>query len=208
MVIERKAIVWPPNYLKYHRSEHDFGDCFVSQVSPLFQDNAYLLEIDTKHLRGNKAHLQRLAQQIAKMVIARQAQIIETGAIYSSRPIRWCFRQVQEYERDSDTPEKGVGVAWLSEDKNDEAEKAQQGIAVILDGFLNRVSLKFANYPDCLRIFVLEAYGDLTDNDIEQSVQNAALPQNVDQIWLAEPKWISETDFEVAYRQVRDNTTN
>lgn len=209
MVIERKAIVWPRNYLKYHRSEHDFSDSFTPQVSPLFQDDTYLLEISTKHLRGNKAYLQDLAKQIAKMVIAQQAQIMETGATYSSRPIRWRFRQVQEHERDSDTPEKGVGIAWLSENKNDEAEKAQQGISVIIDDFLNEASLKFTDYPDCLRILVLEAYGDLNeDNVVEQSVQKAVLPQNVDQIWLAEPTWISDIDFEVAYRQVRNNATN
>jgi len=151
------------------------------------------------------------------MVRARQAQVIQTGAIYSSRPINWCFRRVPEYERDSDTPEKGVGVKfnepmiWLSESNDDKSAKARQGITVILDDFLNRASLKFAGYPDCLRIFVLEAYGDnwiVTDDDIEQAIQNAVLPQNVDKIWLAEPKWITETDFEVAYRQVRANAAN
>jgi len=38
VVIERKVIVWPPDYLKFLRSEREFCDSFLAKVNPSFQE--------------------------------------------------------------------------------------------------------------------------------------------------------------------------
>jgi hypothetical protein len=192
MAIERKAIVWPPDYLKSHSSEHKFFDYFVSRVSPAFQDDAYQLELRTRDVHGNNKYLKHLAQEIADAVVARRAQVIETGAIYSSHPIEWCFRQTQEYERGDDTPKNGVGISLKDPMKrllrsHDESLTAHGRIARTVDKLLAKAAIKFVDYPDCLRVVVLEAYGyNLlpTDQDIEQIIQSAVWPLSVDQIWF------------------------
>jgi hypothetical protein len=211
MVIERKAIVWPPDYLQSHNSEHKFFGYFVPRVSPAFQDDAYQLELRTRDVHGNKEYVKHLAREIADAVLTRRAQVIEAGAIYSSHPIEWCFRQIQEYERDDDTPKNGVGVSLKDPLRrlprsHDELPRVHKRIAQTVDKLLAKAAIKFVGYPNCLRVVVLEAYGDNllpTDEDIEQIIQSALWPSNIDQIWLAEPEWLTESEFEVTYRQVR-----
>src|SRR5690242_10980821 len=41
MVVERKILVWPPDFFKYRRTEHDVFNQLQAQVQPHFQDNLY-----------------------------------------------------------------------------------------------------------------------------------------------------------------------
>ncbi len=216
MVIERKAIVFPPNYLKHHHSEHEFGNHFVAKANSAFQDDLYMLEINTNDVHRSKKDLRDLAEQIAKSVIANQQEVRYTGEIYSSQPLRWCFRRLSKYERDEDAPEKGVGVyfsePWsLPEENRDQSSIARKQVADQLNKLLAETAVKFANYSDCIRILLLEVYGDdmlLNDGDVDGIITSAKLPQNIDQIWVAAPEWISDLEFQIVYRQVSSVSLN
>ncbi len=69
------------------------------------------------------------------------------------------------------------------------------------------VKLKFKNYPNCLRVLLLEVYGDDLSLDlisIDEIVRIVNLPFNIDQVWVAEPEWISEEDIKIVYRRIKN----
>jgi hypothetical protein len=220
MVIERKGFPWPPDYIRFHQLEHEFGNYLTSKINSAFQDDVYLLGISAKHLRNSKKQVRYIAQQIAEAVMERRGQISSTGQIFSAQPVPWRFWRLSEQERDESTPERGVGVMindpWIMfqdlqshvlelPDENTLVE-IRQAIRKKLEELLVKVELKFRGYPSCLRVLLLDIYGDAISLDlisIDEMVQTVDLPLNIDQVWIAEPEWLSEVDFKVAYRQIR-----
>ena len=222
MVIERKGFPWPSDYIRFHQLEHEFMDHFTSIVTPIFQNDVYLLGISAKHLRNSKKQVRSIAQQIAEAVLDRQEQILGTGQVVSTQPIPWRFWRLSELECDENTPKRGVGVMindpWIMlqdlqshileiPDENALME-IRQTIRKKLEDLLGKVVPKFKNYPSCLRVLLLEIYGDNLSLDfisIDEIIQTVDLPLPIDQVWIAEPEWISEVDFKVVYRQIETN---
>ncbi|MBE2202260.1 MAG: hypothetical protein IAE79_26860 [Anaerolinea sp.] len=220
MVIERKGFPWPSNYIRFHQLEHEFGNCFTSKINLAFQDDVYLLGISARHLRKNKKQVENIAQQIAEAVMEKRGQISSTGQVFSAQPVPWRFWRLSEFERDENTPECGVGVMmndpWIMfqdlqshilelADENTLAEISQT-IRQKLEKLLVKVELKFKDYSNCLRVLLVDIYGDDLSLDfifIDEIIQTMDLSLNIDQIWIAEPEWISEVDFKVTYRQIK-----
>jgi len=220
MVIERKAFPWSLDYIRLHQLEHEFMDHFTSIVSPAFQDDAYMLGISASHLPNRKKQIRNIAQQVAEAVMERRGQILGTGQVSSNQPVPWRFGHLSNFEYDESTPRRGVGVMindpWIMfrdlkshvlelPDENTLME-IRQAIREKLEELLGKVEPKFRDYPRCLRVLLLEIYGDDLSLDfisIDEIIQTVDLPLNIDQVWIAEPEWISEVDFKVVYRQIK-----
>lgn len=220
MVIEQKGFPWPSDYIRFHQLEHEFGNYFTSMINSAFQDDVYLLGISAKHLRNSKKQVKSIAQQIAEAVMEKRGQIYNTGQVFSAQPVPWRFWRLSELERDESTPERGVGVMindpWimfqdlqshiLELPNENTLVEIRQAIREKLEELLVKVELKFKDYPNCLRVLLLEVYGDDLSLDfisIDEIVQAVDLPLNIDQVWIAEPEWISEIDVKAAYRQIK-----
>jgi hypothetical protein len=174
MVIERKGFPWPSDYIRFHQLEHEFADHFTSIVTPAFQDDVYLLGISARYLRNGKKQVRNIARQIAEAIIDRREQILGTGRVVSTQPVPWCFWRLSEIEHDESTPERGVGVAinhpWAMfqdlrshilelPDENTLVETRRE-MREKLEELLDKVELKFRDYSRCLRVLLLEVYGD------------------------------------------------
>jgi len=215
IVIEHKIITWPPNYLELHNAEHEFRDFFFKAACSEFQDDIYVLDVNSADIIPKKRTLQKWANKIAKMVINRKDRIRNSGGIYSSEPIRWLFKRLPENERDEDIPRKGIGVringAFESIDfENFESESIgiKGGVKSTLISHLEKSSIKFRDYKDCIRIFITEVHGEhllLGYELIEELLPLIKPPSNIDQIWVGFPEWKSEFDFETSYKLIMDN---
>ncbi|GBC59181.1 hypothetical protein DENIS_0117 [Desulfonema ishimotonii] len=210
IVIEHKIITWPPNYLKLHRAQHDLIDCFIEKIRAEFQDDLYVLEILSDDIVPKKRTIQEWANTIAKIVINNRDRIRITGGICSSNPIRWFFKRLPDCERDDNVPQQGVGVYVngpfdeISIDNfESESRKIKDGVKDILVSHLEKASVKFTNYNNCIRIFITEVYGEhplLSHELIEKILPSINQPSNIDQIWVGYPRWTIENDYEKVYK--------
>ena len=77
-----------------------------------------------------------------------------------------------------------------------------------IEALLVNTNEKFSDYQEgYLRVLVLEPYigsDFLFDKDIEEAIVTTALPLDIDQIWLAEPRWISASRYDLRYRLIRE----
>lgn len=210
IVIEHKIITWPPNYLQLHRAQHELKDFFIEKVLSEFQDDIYVLEVNSEDIIPRKRTIQKWANKIAGIVINNKDRIRNAGGIYSSQPIKWVFKRLPEDERDEDVPSRGVGVhingIFKSTDfENFESESLEikDGVKGTLISHLEKSSIKFKDYKDCTRIFITELCGEhflLGHELIEEIIPLIESPSNIDQIWVGYPEWISENDYETAYK--------
>ncbi|TET44164.1 hypothetical protein E3J62_11110 [candidate division TA06 bacterium] len=211
MVIERKILVWPPDYVRRHNLEHEFSDLFISLVKGAFEEDLYALEVSTKYLCGDKQGVKDMARQIADKVLESVRHVCSSKDISARCPLPWRFGRLPDFLRDESTPDKGVGVYFLGppdlfEVDSIERSQARDGLSRQLQEVLVQVESKFGAYDDSLRVLILEVYGNntcLSDSDVEDAICKAALPPCVSQIWLAYPEYIGEWDWRVAYRRVK-----
>lgn len=208
MVIERKSIVWPADYFKYHRSEHDFSEAVQEQLTSHFRDDLYVLEVNTSALRGSKAQIQNMAKNIAQQVLSNSVEARNTG-LRGTSPFPWSFHRLPTYLRDGDEPEVGVGV-YIYGGIGEETlvsptgyQAALAGISSQLKDILHETTLKFSTYQHCLRVLVLTFYGDLPlEEDCFEVVKQTQLPDTVDQVWVTKPCWVSENQWEPSFERL------
>jgi len=209
IVIEHKIISWPSDYLQRHSSEHDFIDFFTEIVSPEFQDDIYLLELNSEEIIPKKRIVEDWAKNIAETVIKNRSKIRIFGRIRFSQPLNWVFRRLTEYEIDESVPKKGVGVRFRGKDffgySESDYNKMSEGIKNILIKHLEKALKKFKVYSDCLKIFITQMYGeDFIDHElIEEIVSSVDIPSNIDQIWIGFPEWVDNYNYKIAYKQLK-----
>jgi len=214
MVIERKAIVWPYDYFKYHRTEHDFAEGIYAKLNPHFTEGAYALEVNASSLRGNKAQINKMCDNITDAIIKNKNQARTVG-IQSKTPIPWIFRPISKDECDDNIPQNGVGVITIGNSIFDDditnfkniKQKTISEVSNKLDELLLACEKKFSQYTDCLKIVVLEFYGTqaeiLDDEDVIRIITEVHMPSAIDQVWVARPEWISEYDWKITFDRVR-----
>ncbi|MDR3587952.1 MAG: hypothetical protein P4L59_21970 [Desulfosporosinus sp.] len=212
MVIERKAIVWPPKFAQYFNTDDEFGSTFITSMNQEIKTGVYVLEVQANSLNGSKQFIQGLPSQIVDEILANQQMLDQSGNLSSDAPIPWRFKRLTRMEYDDDTPENGVGIRFYSPidlggtNFAEELEKAHQILKTYLRRVLKGVDAKFANYNHCVKVLVLEPYGDdlsLPEDFIDNVFSELEVPNPIDEIWLAEPEFVGEYDWVKSYRQLR-----
>ena len=169
MVVERKNLVWPSDYVKYHRGEHVFMDEFIARAGQLFDDGPYVLRLRGP-LNGNKQTIIGYAQAIAEEIANRKQDLYGNGRIVSSRPFLWSFARLGHFEREIYGDVDGVGVEFWEESSMEPGvyEKGIEEIRRTLIRHLMSAARKFSNHADSLRILLLSVYGEIANEDILQ----------------------------------------
>ncbi len=147
-------------------------------------------------------------------VIAGRQGVRGSAAIGDDRPFPWRFGRVSEQSREENASETGVGVhVHSSNDLDDDpqgavrrVEEAYAETKKVLEQRLAEGALKFVTYPNCLRVVVLEFYGDrslLDEDDSKRMLAEVELPALIDEVWVAQHDWISAWDYEIGYERAR-----
>ena len=219
IVIERKSVVWPrEEYFADHRNEHDLHDLFVDRIRSLgdpFTDSVYQLTVNAGSLKGKrKRDIDRLAEQIADIVLSDQVAAKSPRGIGSREPIPWRFRPLSRGEINESVPETGIGLVVWEDPEPSEPSEISQRIEAAKSGYASEfvrsaqaAAEKFVKYSHCQKLLLVQFCGDgsdwLQDEDIVEIIKSALLPKTIDQVWLACPEWISEYDHEVIWEHVR-----
>ena len=215
MVVERKSVVWPPDHLSDHSNEHELFECIVDLLGDEFSDSLYKLTIREESLTGKKKReIKEIANRIADGVLANAGAAKSEHGIRSAEPMPWRFRALSFYERDDNMPDSGVGVVvesgWDWSDLSEISAKrdvAKAGYSEELDRLAKDAEKKFAKYTHCLKILLVEFYGDesswIGDDDVIGIIQSAQLPKLIDQVWVAGQEWVSEGEYQIVWERAR-----
>ena len=214
MVIERKSVVWPRDYLSDHGNEHPLYALRPDALDGVFVDAAYQLTVDGNYLKGKrKKDVIGIVEEIARLVISNSVMSKNRLGIRSEIPIPWSFHPLEPQELDSSDSKVGVLVNIDLPIKSDEifgifgeSSNAEAGYAEEFDRAAKGAAAKFEEYYNCRKILLVQFFGDdplIMDEDIIQIIKSARLPNMINEVWLAQHDWISEDDYVVGWNRVQ-----
>lgn len=201
MVIERKSIVWPPNYIHRHRLEHDFAESIWTKTHGRFDDSAYKLTLNSREFDVlSRKVIQEAGQEIGDIV----SRLNPTNLpVRSLKPIKWSFRKAHPGEEDDGR--KGIIVVHeqsMTLEDTDDAD-ARVGTSTEMRAQLEAAAAKFEGYSHCQRLVLLDFYGtDLWEDDIPVLLEGIAVPTVIDEVWRTIRDWVSADDYQIGYERI------
>ncbi|MYC37262.1 MAG: hypothetical protein F4X66_10185 [Chloroflexi bacterium] len=220
IVIERKSVSWPKEFLRDHNNEHAIADDLLERLSATYQDDFYLLTLWSGNLVGQRmVHMREWAEQIANVILRDQENSRTTRGIRGETPIPWRFRRANEFDRDYDTPDTGIQVRTWQDDGPSFLDpsgwatmvtEATQGYKAELERLAASCEAKFAKYGNHIKLLAIEFHGDvwsLSEDALIEVVNSAELPNCVDQVWLGQPDWLDDYTRIVYWDMVRPVST-
>lgn len=203
-VIERKTVVWPPEYIRNHRKFHYLGEelsrCFGSR----FRVRPHLLRIEEQGLYREKN---------CKQVVNKICEAIERGDVQGKDPFAWHFCPVNAWQ-DGWGRVEGIGLEGCcrySPSWDDPADlkaarrKAIQGFRERCQEALTGASQKFEGYKDARHIILLQFIGNdefLLEEDVEGIVESTTPGGSCDEVWVAFHDWRNECEYNVGWRRL------
>ena len=207
IVIERKAVVWPDDYLRYHSKEHLLYDRVANLPGAGFNDSTYELTFHADDLKGKlKSNVKGIARQIVEEVVSNFDMAKSARGIGGRTPRRWGFRPLAPYEIDGLHPTHGIRADVRLAEFNHSRETELEGFAERFCREANKAGKKYDEYPNCLKLLVVQFVGEgssLMDEDIIEIIKTARIPNEIDQVWLTGREWTSLDDYELAWERVR-----
>lgn len=202
MVIERKSVQWPLDYILRHNNEHIFAETFTetirAETAGRFKDAYYELWVSARQMGTfDTKKVRDIAKQIGSRIGGSDSSELP---LKGAQPVGWTFGLATD---DEDGDRKGIAVIHSDsislEDFGDESAKI--GTAAEMQNQLEAASLKFADYSDATRLVLLDFFGtELFEDDIVALMPSISIPLNIDEVWMTAREWVSENDFEVGYR--------
>ena len=114
VVIERKSVVWPSDYMSSHRNEHRLFEEVPRALADAFEDGAYKLTVRADYLKGkSRTDVRNLVDQITHEVLSDRTSARMRCGIRGSGPIPWSFRPLGSYDLDGSEPTTTIGVSVL-----------------------------------------------------------------------------------------------
>lgn len=164
LVIERKTIFWPEDYVVRHKNDHHLMDLIVSSTKDLFLDAAYeltlphLFSVSQKELKAfSRSVVNDIRKNISNVEKMKFIQGIEFGYKWSCRKLRSC-------EKEGFSWTNGLVVDWNVSriDPNiGDSSYAIHKLKPQLMKIFRSCDIKFAGYSNARRILLLDQQGDL-----------------------------------------------
>ena len=100
LVVEHKIVVYPSDFLKRHRSHHNFRYYLLNHISHAFQDDVYIFTINESEIELSKTELKKIAENTGNILLKNQDMIKKSCGVQSSKPINWTFMRQTDYKRE------------------------------------------------------------------------------------------------------------
>jgi hypothetical protein len=196
MVIERKAIIWPPNYPQTHKNDHFLAQTVTEALRAICQDQLYALVLEPS-VEGRPTEVDQFAKDVIRQV-GQEIGLVRAGrSIGSRRPgRRWCFRLQNAWERYCHPLKSGLVVFWCPESDMPELcepESIPEALQEVLRRIFASCSRKFAPYPDARKVLLIDPHGDLRHAPVDWFARlfgSYPPPKEIDFIWLGVYDWL------------------
>lgn len=205
MVVERKNLVWPPEYAQIHDSLHMVTSIIGTTIAPhLAAKKPYKFSMPDR-IRGSVPDLRRHAAQVAETII-RNLDAVHAGETVRSRAAdrEWSFRMEGIHERDWDEPSDGVRYVFNGSVSRIDGGEIPDGLAYEFTRLLRSASRKFSSHANARRVLVIDFHGDLRHPGmfIEKLFAAAPVPTNVDEIWMSTYALVTELHYGWIHQQL------
>lgn len=201
IVIERKTIVWPVNYVENHKIDHSVSDLLYSRLHDSFLDDYYQLRL---------ASIANFKSAIRETFISNMVGEILTKAplIRADKPIGghgWVFRRLCKWEIEPEQ-EKGLEICWKgSELIIPNPCCLPQNLNKQIDRIFDSCRQKFSSYMHARRSLLIEPQGNLyfTDSEWWKLVFQAKSPPiQIGEIWHSTYDYIDDKEYGWAYDNI------
>ncbi len=196
LVIERKNLVWPPEYAVGHKNDHFLVDLVTEGLRDLISDDAYELQLELA-ISGSRVELEEFAGLITQTVRARFAEIrggMRVGSTQAGR--RWAFWRGDKQERTFEgAPETGLGVHWDVPTSGDSSGKPPDGFLKEVARLFGACVPKFEPYIDARRLLVIEQHGDMRYMGAwwwKRVVELVVPPPEIQELWDGMFDWLDD----------------
>lgn len=196
LVIERKNLVWPPEYAVGHKNDHFVVDLVSDGLKGLISDDPYDLHLEFT-ISGTSVELEEFAELIVQTVRARFADIrggLKVGSSQEGR--RWAFWRGDRASRAFDgAPETGLGVHWDVPTPADLRGKPPEAFFAEVSRLFGACVRKFEPYMDARRILVIEQHGDMRYMGAwwwKRVLDAVKPPQEIGELWDGMFDWLDD----------------
>lgn len=196
LVIERKNLVWPPEYAVGHKNDHFLVDLVTGGLRDLISDDAYELHLDLS-VSGTTVELEEFAAVIVETVRTRFPEI-RAGMTVGSSQVgrRWKFWLGDRSSRVFDgAPETGLGIHWDVPTSLDSRGTPPDGFLAEVSRLFGACVRKFASYTDARRILVIEQHGDMRYMGAwwwKGVLEAVSVPPQINELWDAMFDWLDD----------------
>jgi hypothetical protein len=212
MVIERKVFPFPSSRIREHQLWHEFSHKIFENLSSVFSDNLYVLEIKDVDMPTSKREMLKLVDRITSDALKHEGELKDSEEVFldgADDPNPWQFFRVSDMDREDAPIDYGVGVRLMNSLKFQDAQQIEDSISLVqleLSKIIERSVPKFENYNDCIRILILEPHTNVLNflSDIfSPAIRFLEMPKNIDQIWLAVQIEINDDESVLDYRLIK-----
>jgi hypothetical protein len=201
LVIERKSIVWPTDYIYRHRNDHVVSDVILSELEGLEMKDLYVLRLPML-IKGREKELRNFAEQAGK-AIRKNWKNIAAGTRYKGGEGEWWWRfgKAWDGEFEDGAPKQGITVSWIGpsltfDDFIDPVLPPKELVEKLRSMFANCAD-KFSGYPYARRILVIDPVGDLRskNRDFWEALwKHYSPPPEIGEIWSGICDWVTDTE--------------
>lgn len=198
LVIERKTLVWPRDYVVRHKNDHFLAGLLLQGLRDLTTNTPYGIVLEAG-LVGRGDELTEFANQIVTTV-RRHFPKVERGRMIGSTKMgrRWrFFREDPSTRKADDEPEKGLVVRWYPDKTLDLTVDPPDELLVDHSRLFDACVLKFQAYFDTRRILVIDQHGELRYTGglwWAQIFERLPPPAEISEIWTGIHDWITDWD--------------
>jgi hypothetical protein len=209
LLIERKQIVLPSDYLKHHNRVHEFfdeGSYVYSEITKVLPPALYQLtliqdELTSKDCKSVRARL----KEVIDVIVAGRNTFQKHQFLEQRQPFFWRFCQLDDEDRKSGVVMEVFGSGGFSSPVVD--GEAVNKFSGLFSKWIRETEKKFAGHEHSNGVLLLELVGDYflfpTEEEIIEIINKYPLPECINQIWVTDAAWIDENDYEIDYECIR-----
>ena len=200
LVVERKSVVWPRDYVLKHKNQHVLMELLHAALAS--ETDAFPCELwldcDIKRPRAQLLTIGRqIASDIRTKMQGMDADVVLSGSV---QDVRWKFRWESESERDWFEPQTGLVIRsdgeWI-----DSETPIPSGFSAELGRLVSAAMRKFRAYDSSRRILLLEPQGDFPTEWLIDTIRHAPILSNTE-AWVSEHVMAGELEREWFFWQV------
>lgn len=205
LVVERKNLIWPPDYAQIHDSLHMVTSIIETAITSHLDARTPYTFVMPDTIRGSVPGLRDHAAEVAKIIVKNMNAVHAGRTVGSRAPGReWSFRVEAAHERDWDEPDDGIRYVFTGTVSPLDYGEVPDGLPHEFNRLLQSARLKFESHHDATRILVMDFHGDLQHpgSFIEQLLAAVTVPANVDEIWLSTYVLVTELRYGWIHQQL------
>jgi len=196
LVIERKSLIWPPNFGQQHSSSHEVADIIDKELAPaLDAGRAYRLTL-RDDLTGRRPELRRYAASVAQAIKQRLEAVHHGETVRARWPNReWLFCEEPASERDFAEPTTGLVFQFDVPHSDLDYGVVSDGLKAEWKRLITAARRKFEQHQSAKCVLVIDPYADVrwsTDQTWRLILNSHDIPTNIHEIWVSMHTMLTE----------------